>query len=177
MEQHDEVSGTVGDDSKNIAIGKDINQDARETSATGNVVNFYNAQPKTGSGQSRRVASSKSGISMAEANALWESINRLSEAVGGLKASIELNSRETNRLALTLEERERMQAERERLQAEQIRIIDKTIHTIQTGLAELGLTPKSQREPKWKTNVLVGSTAIIAVCVFLGLLYLMFGGG
>lgn len=130
-------------------------------------VNVYPPKPPR---QRRPATEQLSGITMAEANALWESLNRLSEAVGGLKSSIETNTRETGKLADAIDDtREKQQ--------EQFRVIDKTILTLQTGLSELGLTPKSQREPRWKTNVLVGSTAVIAVCVLLGLAYLMFGGG
>lgn len=107
----------------------------------------------------------KTGISMAEANALWESINRLSEAVGGLKTSIEINSRETGKLAGAVDS-----------QAEKFQVIDKAITTIQTSLAKLGITPETQREPKWKTNLLVGSSTVIALCALIALWWLMFGG-
>lgn len=108
----------------------------------------------------------KTGLSMAEANVLWQSINQLSEAVGGLKASIEANSKETGKLANAVED-----------QSDKFQVIDKAISTLQTGLAELGLTPVNQREPKWKTNLLISSSVVIALCALIGLWFLMFGGG
>jgi hypothetical protein len=157
-----QIDGEIGDDADQAAIGSNIKQD--KTIGGQAVVNV-----NVGSNQSRSEsagrASRKTGISMAEANALWESINRLSEAVGGLKASIEVNSRETGKLAGAVDS-----------QAEKFQVIDKAIATIQISLSKLGITPESQREPKWKTNLLVGSSTIIALCALVALWWLMFGG-
>lgn len=124
-------------------------------------VNVYTTPEKKRGSRPQR----ETGLSMAEANVLWQSINQLSEAVGGLKASIEMNSKETGKLANAVED-----------QSDKFQVIDKAISTLQTGLAELGLTPVNQREPKWKTNLLISSSVVIALCALLGLWFLMFGG-
>jgi hypothetical protein len=169
MEQHeskrdgDEINTGGGS-----AIGRDVDagRDFVGRDSAGNVThNYYSAQSEPRPRRRR----STGELTVAEASVLWEAINRLSETVGSLRSSIDAGNRETSRLSQTIDERERQTAE-------QYKIMEKAITTIQGSLAELGLTPKSQRAPQWKTDLLVWSTTIIAICAFFGLTYLLFGG-
>jgi hypothetical protein len=148
--------------SGNVDAGRDfVGRDS-----AGNVThNYYSAQSEPRPRRRR----STGELTVAEASVLWEAINRLSETVGSLRGSIDASNRETNRLAQTIDERERQTVA-------QYQIMEKAITTIQGSLAELGFTPKSQRAPQWKTDLLVWSTTIIAICAFFGLTYLLFGG-
>lgn len=91
----DKVGGTVGDDSKNAAIGKNIDQDIRESSATGNVVHVYNAPDKPGTSQRRRRRSSgpKTGGLMPQVEEeLRRAINQLNTTMVKLEGTVEKNN-------------------------------------------------------------------------------------